>query len=122
MSTSPPAVKLLFDECMSDNIWDAVHDHNTRGQYLIDVLKVGKLAALPKRTTDARILEWAEQNGRVVVSGDRNTMTAEFYLRLGTGLHSSGLLIVAPASIPDLVDHLAIVAHATTPDYWIDKL
>jgi predicted nuclease of predicted toxin-antitoxin system len=74
MSGSPPAVTLIFDECVPDNVGDAVRAHNALGSYPIDAVHVGKVAALPKQTPDDQILEWAEQNGRVIVSRDRNTM------------------------------------------------
>jgi hypothetical protein len=117
-----PIVKILFDECVPDNIWDAVVAHNAIDPYLIDAVQVGKLAALPKQTPDDRILEWAEQNCRLLVSRDRNTMKAEHNQRLAAGLHSAGVLIIAPTRIPDLIAHLVLTAHATTPGYWIDRL
>jgi hypothetical protein len=122
MSSTNPSVLLVFDEDIPDAVWDAVQAHNALGIDPIDAVMVGKHPPLPKGTKDARLLEWAEQAGRVIISRDRNTMTAEYNQRLSAGGHSAGVLIIAPTAMEDLIEHLALVAHATTPADWFDRI
>jgi hypothetical protein len=120
--SSNPLVLIVFDEDIPNAIWDAVQDYNARGLEPIDAVMVGKHAGLPKGTKDASLLEWAEQAGRVIVSRDRNPMTAEYAKRLAAGGHTAGVLIIAPTAVEVLITHLALVAHATTPVDWFDRL
>jgi hypothetical protein len=122
MSTATPPVRLVFDEDVPDAVWNAVQAHNALGIDPIDAVMVGKHAGLPKSTKDAILLDWAERAGRVIVSRDRNTMTDEYNRRLAAGGHTAGVLIIAPTPMDRLIEHLALVANATTPAEWFDKL
>jgi hypothetical protein len=122
MSSATPLVSFVFDEDIPDAVWNAVQGHNALGVDPIDAIMVGKYAGLPKGTKDARLLAWAEPAGRVIVTRDRNTMTDEYNKRLAAGGHTAGVLVIAPTIMADLIAHLALVAHATTPAEWIDKL
>lgn len=65
---------------------------------------------------DPTVLEWAAQNGRVLLTHDVNTMTKYAYERMGRGEPMPGVLIVDPdAAIGSIVNDLLIIAGATEP-------
>jgi hypothetical protein len=122
MSHSPPSIRFVLDEDVPGSVWQAVQDHNARGVYLLDVIQVGRLPALPKGTTDPDLLCWAEQDGRVIVSRDRKTMSGHYADHLAAGRHSAGVLIISPTRMDDLIAQLALIAHADVPADWFDRL
>src|SRR5438132_10702867 len=111
MSQAPPSIRFVLDEDVPGAVGQAIQDHNARGSYLLDAVQVGRLATLPKGTTDADLLIWAEQEGRVIVSRDRKTMTGHYADHLVAGRHSAGVLIISPTRIDDLIAQLALIAH-----------
>ncbi len=65
---------------------------------------------------DNVVLDWAADDGRVVLSHDRNTMTAAAYERLVLGLSMPGLIIVDdPMATKKAIHELAIVVLASAP-------
>ncbi|MGI8980482.1 MAG: DUF5615 family PIN-like protein [Pirellulaceae bacterium] len=81
-------VRLLGDENFNDDILQGVLDDNSAIVFL-RVREVG-LESKP----DAVVLQWAAENGYVVVSHDANTMIHEASKRIRTGLPCPGLLIL----------------------------
>jgi Domain of unknown function (DUF5615) len=122
MSQAAPSIRFVLDEDVPAAVWQAVQDHNARGAYPLEVVQVGRLAALPKGTRDADLLIWAEQEGRVIVSRDRKTMTGHYADHLSAGRHSAGVLIISPTRMDDLIAQLALIAHTDGPSDWFDRI
>lgn len=81
-------VRLLGDENFNDDILQGVLDYDSATVFL-RVREAG-LESEP----DDGVLEWAAENGYVVVSHDANTMIHEANMRFQTGLPCLGLLIM----------------------------
>jgi hypothetical protein len=70
-------------------------------------------------TKDPVILEIAAQQGRIVISHDRKTMTRYFWERLAAGKSNPGLFIVPQRSaIGDVVESLLLVWAASQAAEW----
>jgi hypothetical protein len=94
----------LFDEDVPETIWNAIEQHNAKGSYLIDVIRVGDPAAPPKRSTDPA------------------TLPDHFNDHLNAGLHSPGVIVLRVTDVTSVVNHLVEVAHCGLPGDWLDIL
>src|SRR5262249_11496734 len=68
-------------------------------------------------TKDPALLEIAAEQGRILITHDRSTMTGHFRERLASGKSSPGLFIVAdrPSAIGSAIEWLVLVWAATQP-------
>lgn len=72
---------------------------------------------------DDAILEWAEENGRVLLTHDARTMPGHVSTRLARGDHVPGVIIVDDlASIGQCVDDILLVAECSDVDEWKDQI
>lgn len=73
--------------------------------------------------SDEKLLEWAEDNGRIVLSHDRRTMPRHAANRLATGLTFPGLLIVDDlAAIGTCIEDLLLIAECSEMDEWQNRV
>ncbi len=88
----------------------------------VDILDV-KSAGL-RGTKDPALLDLADEQGRILISYDRRTMTRHFYERLAAGKSSPGLFIVpeGPDAIGAAIEWLLLVWGASHPDEWRDRV
>lgn len=115
--------RFLLDEHLRGPLWGAIQRHNTRGQSPLDVVGVGDFADLPLGSPDPQILRWAEQNDRILISRDKSTMSTHIAAHLALGHHSPGvLLLVKHARIADVIEFLTLVAYASDPAEWKDRI
>jgi hypothetical protein len=113
----------VLDEHLRGMLLQAIQRHNAAGVFTIDAVQVGDPADLPLGSADPDILLWAEREGRVIVSLDRGTMPSFLNTHLKAGRHCAGLFILDPkATIPQIVDFLAIAANAADPAALRDTL
>ena len=113
----------LLDENLRGPVWVAVVDHNAKGGLFLDVTRVGDPADLPLGSKDPTILLWAEREERILVSVDENTLPSHFANHLLSGYHSPGLFLVKDASkFPQIVAWLELVAYASDPHEWRDRV
>ena len=117
-------IRFVIDECVSKRVvraisrWNAAHPSE-----VIDAIREGKPADLPRRTPDPAVLLWAERNARVVVSVDYTTMPGHFADHLAAGRHSPGMLFIRPGAIlRDIISDLAMIAYAGDPDDFTDTI
>jgi hypothetical protein len=114
-------IRFLLDEHLRGQLWHALHWHNQRGAYPLDVVRVGDPADLPEGATDPEVLLWAEREGRILVSADRRTLLSHFDDHLRTGHHSPGLFLLRPlAPLPQIVEFLVATAYASEATEWAD--
>src|SRR5260221_2168141 len=72
---------------------------------------------------DRQVLELAAATGRVLVSHDRHTMTAEFKRFLQDGHSSPGLIVVKQEMDEgDAIEELLLVCSASTPEEMRDQI
>ena len=117
------ALRFLLDEDSQGPIWDAVRSHNAKGIDPIDVVRVGDLPDLPRGMLDPDVLTWAEREDRILVSYDKSTMPAHLETHLWRGRHSPGVLLVRDSvPVPQVVAFLTILAYASDPWEWADRL
>jgi hypothetical protein len=115
--------RFVLDENLRGPLWKSIQNHNALGVDLLDAVRVGDSTDLPLGTTDPDLLRWAEANDRFLVSKDRRTMPAHFADHLAGGRHVPGVLICRDTStLTDLVEFLVLIAHASLPDEWLDRL
>lgn len=116
-------MRFLLDEHLRGPLWSAIQRHNARGQWPLDVARVGDSDDLPLGLPDPEILLWAERNQYLLVSRDKSTLPDHLGKHLEVGHHSPGVLLLsAHASIPDVIDFLTLVAHASEAAEWKDRV
>src|SRR5262249_34703725 len=88
----------------------------------IDILDV-KRAGL-RGTKDPALLELAAEQGRILITHDRNTMTQHFRERLAAGKSSPVFSLVPnrPSAIGDKSEWLLLVWTAPHPEEWRDQI
>jgi hypothetical protein len=70
-------------------------------------------------TLDPIVLEWAAQEGRVMLTHDVSTMTAHAYARVTSGLPMPGVLAVSQlAPISQVIEDLMLLAECSLPGEW----
>lgn len=68
---------------------------------------------------DLRILEYAAEEGYIVLSHDVNTMRGYFYARMTAGLVVPGLFLVhKQTSVSEVIDSLELIILASDEDEW----
>jgi hypothetical protein len=110
--------RFLADENIDSDIVQGLRSREPA----IDILDV-KTAGL-RRASDPDLLEIAAEQGRILITYDRNTVTRHFYDRLAAGKSSPGVFIVpkGPGRIGDAIEWLLLVWGASHPDEWRDRI
>ena len=88
----------------------------------IDILDV-KTADL-RGTKDPDLLDLSAQQGRILITHDRSTMTRHFRYWLAFGESSHPGLFVVPqrAAIGEVVESLLLVWVASRAEEWVDRI
>ncbi|MGG6266976.1 DUF5615 family PIN-like protein [Leptolyngbya sp. AN03gr2] len=106
-------LKLLSDENLNGDI--------IRGLFLrqpnLDLLRVQDVGL--QELDDPTILEWAANNGRIVITHDRATMPDFAYDRISQDKQLAGLFIINDRMpIRQAIDELLLLIDATEQDEW----
>ncbi len=73
--------------------------------------------------TDPHILEWAAQEGRVVLTHDVSTMTAHAYARVRNGLPMPGVFAVSQSvPIAQAIADILLLAECSVAGEWEDQV
>jgi predicted nuclease of predicted toxin-antitoxin system len=113
----------LLDENLPARLWHAILRHNSLAQLPLDVVRVGQPSDLPLSSDDATILKWAQRERRILVTEDKHTLPRHLDEHLRSGGHSSGVFLIRPGmAVPELVEHLALVAYASSATEWQDRI
>jgi hypothetical protein len=108
--------RYVLDEHLRGLLWHALQQQNAGGAHPIDVVRVGDSPDLPLGTGDPTVLLWAEREGRILVTRDVKTMRGHLAAHLQAGHHSPGVFLIRrQATLPEVVDHLVLVAYAGDP-------
>lgn len=113
----------VLDENLRGRLWQAIQRHNARGIDTVDVVRVGDLTGLPLKSVDPDILDWAEREGRILISKDRKTLGRHLADHLAKGHHSPGIFLIRRRSkLPPIVAFLALVAYTSNASEWQDSI
>ena len=106
------ALAFLLDEHLRGPLWNAIERHNGDSELVIDIIRVGDPADVPLGSDDPTILQWAEREGRIVLTEDKHTMPVHLDEHLQAGRHSPGVFILRMGSTwSELLECLELVGH-----------
>lgn len=104
-------IPFLVDQNFNEHIVDGM----TRRAAALDFVHAREVDLA--RAPDARVLEWAALEGRVLLTHDRRTIPPIALARVAAGLAMPGVFVVrADMPIGQAIDELLIAAHCLTPD------
>ena len=110
-------LRLLIDENVHGDIVDGLR----RRQPALDMVRVQDIGL--RHTPDPIVLEWAAQEGCVVVSVDKKTLAVDAWDRVARGLPMPGVAILRILlSIGQAVNELELIACAGNPDDFRDQV
>lgn len=110
-------IRLLIDEDVHGDIVKGLR----RRQPTLDLVRVQDVGL--RHTPDPLILEWAAQQGRVVVSVDKKTLAVDAWNRVARGLPMPGVAILRVfLTIGQAIHELEIIALAGNPDDFRDQV
>ena len=107
-------LRFVLDEHLrGGGLWQIIRQHNAKGLYPLNVVRVGDPSDLPRGTLDPDLLLWAEREGRIILSRDFSTLPNHLAHHLQQGRTSAGIVLVRPHPFLSLVlADLVITAHA----------
>lgn len=87
----------------------------------LDIVAVREVAL--RSADDPDVLEWAAHDGRIVVTHDVTTSSVFAFDRVAAGLPMPGVVEI-PKTVPmgQIIDELILIAGASKPDEWKDKV
>jgi|SRR5579871_4834746 len=110
-------LRLLIDEDVHGDIVEGLR----RRQPTLDLVRVQDVGL--GHTPDPLILEWAAQQGRVVVSVDKKTLAVDAWDRVARGLPMTGVAILRTLlTIGQAINELVIIALAGSSDDFRDQV
>jgi predicted nuclease of predicted toxin-antitoxin system len=110
-------VRLVSDENIHGDVVSGLRLHFSEVE-IVRVQEVGLLGI-----DDPTILEWAATQGRIVLTGDRNTMIGDAYTRVTSGKRMPGVMVLRKGlTFAQAIEAVAIAALASDPSDWIDRV
>ena len=110
-------LRLVSDEDVHDDIIRGLR----RREPALEIVRVQDVGL--GRTPDPLILEWAAGDGRVLITGDLNTMVGFAWGRVQSGLPMPGVLaLLENVGIGRVIDDILLVAQCYTADKIIDQV
>ena len=104
-------LRFLADENFESAILRGLLRRNTE----IDIVRVQDRGL--SGAEDQMILEWAAENGRIVLTHDLRTMPAFAYERLGKNKKMTGLIVMRPdIHIGTAIEDILLIAECLTPE------
>lgn len=92
-------------------------------QRLADISIVTVQEARLWGATDPEVLEWAATEERVLLTHDRNTMTAAAYERIFAGKRLPGVFVVNwRTPLRAVIEDLALLTTCSAPNEWRDQI
>lgn len=107
------SARLLIDEDFDNDILRGV----LRKSPKIDVIRVQDVGL--RGAPDTKVLEWAAQNERILLTHDVSTMKTHAYNRVARGLPMPGVFAV-PQSVPirRAIDDIILLAECSIEHEW----
>jgi hypothetical protein len=105
---------------------DENFDHRTltglkRREPGLDIVVVQDIGL--RTVDDPGVLEWAAREGRIVVTHDVSTFAGFAFERIAAGLSMPGVIEI-PETVPRsvIIEELILIAAASEPDEWADRV
>lgn len=106
-------IGLAFDENFNNDVFRGLLRRNPR----LDIVRIQDVGL--RSFDDEKVLEWAAQSGRVLISHDVATITAHAYARVGAGLKMPGVFEVSRSvAISRAIEDLWIITECSEPGEW----
>lgn len=87
----------------------------------LDVVRVQDIGY--SGASDPAILEWAAEEGRILLTHDVNTITKYAYDRIAAGLYMPGVFEVQlEAPFGQIIDDLLLLIKASLEDEWCNRI
>jgi hypothetical protein len=103
-------VRLLADENFNGDIWRGL----LRRLPELDVVRAQDVGLM--HASDAVILEWAANEGRILMTHDVATVTRHAHERVNQGLNMPGVVeVIATAPIGQVIDDLELFVFCSQP-------
>lgn len=115
-------LRFLLDEHFRGLMFRHIQRYNLRHPLTIDAVRVGDPSDLALGADDRTILRWSEHHNRLLVSLDGSTLPDHLGAHLAEGNHSPGILLVRHVPFNEVVEFLALAAHASEPSEWADRI
>lgn len=116
------ALRYVLDENLLA-LWGPIQQYNQGSAFIIDCVCVGDSKDLPRRSSDPKVLKWAERENRLIVSFDKRTMPRHLADHLEAGRHCPGIFLVRKrATLNAVLSFLAVAAYASAPEEWQDSI
>jgi hypothetical protein len=110
-------LRLISDEDVNDAIIKGLR----RREPTVDIVRAVDVGL--GHTDDPIILEWAAKEGRVLITGDVNTMLGFGWARVQDGLPMSGVVaLLENAAIGRAIDDILTVVHCLMADEMKDQV
>lgn len=110
-------IRFLADENLNGGIIRGLLSRK-RDADLVRVQDIGLTGA-----GDPKVLEWAADHGRILITHDVSTITRFAYERLGAGLPMPGVFEVPRSvSIRQAIDDLLLVLECSEPSEWVGQV
>jgi hypothetical protein len=110
-------IRLLADESFSGDVVRALK----RRMPSIDLWTIWD-AGLDE-TPDPEILQWAADNGRILLTSDQKTMLPYAYSRIQAHLPMPGVFYAKhQAEMGPIIFDLLLIAQASDPSEWVDRV
>lgn len=112
-------IKYILDENLPRMLKNQLLFHERS----MDVLLVGENQAPPLGALDPDILDWIEQNNRILVSRNRSTMPMHLKEHIAKGNHIPGILLIRKdVLLGKLVEDLYLIWAASKPEEYRDQI
>jgi predicted nuclease of predicted toxin-antitoxin system len=110
-------IRFLTDENFNGKILRAIRRANPDA----DILRVQDSSVY--QATDPQVLEWATQEGRILLTHDIKTMVGFANARLEAGLPMAGVIAVR-LTLPfsQVIDNLLLILGASEPSEWENRI
>jgi hypothetical protein len=110
-------IPFLADHCFDEDILRAVIRRNPSIDFVL-----ARDEGL-QEAEDPDILAWAVQEGRVVITLDRNTMIAFALERIRHRQPMAGLVVINQfAPLSRLIEHIILLGECTDIEEWHDRI
>lgn len=116
------ALTYLIDEHLRGTLFTVLVRVARHQGFELDVVQVGDGFAPPLGTEDPDLIAWAEAEGRVMISLDRNSLPIHLAAHLASGRQSPGILVLLDEPLMMLAEYLVLAAYASDPAEWWNQI
>lgn len=110
-------MKFLADE----NFEGAIYRGLIRRSPNLNIVRVQDAGL--SHANDLEILEWANSEGRILLTHDRRTMPRYAYERMAEGKSIAGMIVMrATIPVSTAIDDILLIEACSTTEEWVDMV